>query len=56
MVTKLDNKKTSFIKLYNNQIWSITGASIATNISSPYIASPGIWENLDNSTPNSSNS
>ncbi|HCY20439.1 TPA: hypothetical protein DIC40_00955 [Patescibacteria group bacterium] len=44
LVTKYNDKKTSLIKQYNNQIWFITGSTSAINVLSPYIASPGIWE------------
>jgi len=47
-VAKLDNKKMSFVKVYNNQIWSISGATNTINVLSPYIATPWIWESLSN--------
>ncbi|AHB41808.1 hypothetical protein P148_SR1C00001G1029 [candidate division SR1 bacterium RAAC1_SR1_1] len=47
LVTKYNDKKTSLIKQYNNQIWFITGSTSAINVLSPYIASPGIWESGD---------
>ncbi len=47
LVTKFDNKKTSLIKQYNNQIWIITGLNSSINVISPYIASPGFWESWD---------
>ncbi len=47
LVTKYNDKKTSLIKKYNNQIWFITGSTSAINVLDPYIASPGIWESWD---------
>lgn len=46
LVNSFDNKKTSLIKQYNNQIWFITGSNSAINVLDPYIASPGFYENL----------
>lgn len=52
LVVKYNDKKTSLIKQYNNQIWFITGSTSAINVISPYIASPGIWETWDFFTTN----
>ncbi len=48
LVLKYNDKKTSLIKENINQVWNVSGSLSAINVTLPYLASPGFFENTLN--------
>jgi hypothetical protein len=48
LVLKYNDKKTSLIKENINQVWNVSWSLSAINVTLPYLASPGFFENTLN--------